>query len=167
MASTKRIIEIVGQIKEKTASSDPFEICKQLGINIKFHNLGSIKAYCFCQSRIKNIVINENADDPTAKILCAHELGHALLHEQILKNVHVHRSTLFDETTPTEYEANLFAAELLIADDMLFEKSGKSYMEIAKELCVPEALVDFKCRIMKHKGYNIDAPSLFGSDFLK
>lgn len=167
MASTKRIIELVELIQKKTDSRDPFEICRQLGINIKFHNLGSIKAYCFCQSRIKSIVINENADEHTAKLLCAHELGHALLHEQILKNVHVHKSTLFDETTPTEHEANLFAAELLISDDMLFEKSGSSYMEISKELCVPEALVDFKCRIMKHKGYDIDAPSIFGSDFLK
>ncbi|MBQ8208930.1 MAG: ImmA/IrrE family metallo-endopeptidase [Clostridia bacterium] len=168
MATTESIIKTVDKLIRQTDSRDPFEICRQLGIRIRYHELGKIKAYFFCQSRIKNIVINSNTDDIARKILCAHELGHAILHGRIASDHGFHEITLFDSTTPTEYEANLFAAELLISDDEIIDlMDGKSFFEIAKTLCVPSALVDFKCQILKKKGYDIAPPSLSDSHFLK
>lgn len=168
MANTERIIKAVAKLSSETGSKDPFEICRQKGILIKYHELGSIKAYYFCLSRIKTIVINENADEIAAKVLCAHELGHAVLHSRIASDHGFHEIALFDSTTPTEYEANFFAAELLISDKDIYEiMDGISFFEIAKRLSLPAELVDFKCRIMKQKGYNIEPPSIFDSGFLK
>lgn len=48
------------------------------------------------------------------QVLCAHELGHALLHEDGVNNFKGSYKTIIDNT---EYEANLFAVALLFDDD--------------------------------------------------
>lgn len=167
MAAINRIVGVVRELVLRADSHDPFKICEELDIRIRYHELGSIKAYYFCQSRIKNIVINSSADENQRKVLCAHELGHAVLHERIVSQHTFHEKSLFDSTTPTEYEANLFAAELLVCDEDILENKNDSFFSIASRLCVPSALVDFKCRIMKSRGYDIHIPEHSDSRFLK
>ncbi len=77
---------------------------------------------------------------------------------------------LFDMTTPAEYEANLFIAELIISDEYLLEllnERDKSFFRIANELYVPAELLDFKFRILKNKGLRIESPYVAQADFLK
>lgn len=77
---------------------------------------------------------------------------------------------LFDMTTPAEYEANLFIAELIISDEDLLEllnERDKSFFRIANELYVPAELLDFKFRILKNKGLRIESPYVAQADFLK
>jgi len=50
--------------------------------------------------------------------------------------------------------------------DLLYY-DNRTFYNIARELYVPEALLDFKLRILKHKGHGIDAPYLANGDFLK
>jgi Zn-dependent peptidase ImmA (M78 family) len=76
----------------------------------------------------------------------------------------------FNSKNTAEYEANIFASELLIPDDSikeLLESEGKSFYSLAMELCVPPELIDIKLRVMQAKGYKIDVPYLAQSDFLK
>jgi Zn-dependent peptidase ImmA (M78 family) len=49
------------------------------------------------------------------KVLCAHELGHALLHEDLVNNFAITSKNI---TTNLEYEANLFAISLLTNDNI-------------------------------------------------
>ena len=77
---------------------------------------------------------------------------------------------LFDKTLPAEYEANIFAAELMIADKEILEllnDEDKSFFDVARELGVPAPLLDFKFRVLKHKGYRIEAPYIANGDFLQ
>jgi Zn-dependent peptidase ImmA (M78 family) len=102
--------------------------------------------------------------------LVAHELGHDRLHKEIAMLKGFHEVELFDMERPAEYEANIFAAELLIKDDELLEllnDNDKSFFDVARELYVPAALLDFKFRVMKNKGYRIEAPYIANGDFLK
>jgi hypothetical protein len=58
----------------------------------------------------------------------------------------------------------------MIEDDELLEllnDSGKSFFGVARELCVPAELLDFKFRVLKNKGYHIEPPILARADFLK
>lgn len=171
MANAEYIAGKVSALIKRYGTRDPFALSQALDIRIRYKDLGdSIKAYYFYQSRIKNIVINHRADIIDRNILCAHELGHAVLHTELAMMKGFQELTLFDSMVPTEYEANLFAAELLIDDADLLEslrECGKSFFSIAKELCVPPELLDFKLRILKKKGYPIVAPILAKSDFLK
>ena len=171
MASIDYIASLVDQLTRKYATRDPFELCADLGIRVRRMDLGTdIKAYYYYQSRIRNIILNGCVSDIVQKILTAHELGHDRLHKEIAMLKGFQEIELFDRATPTEYEANLFAAELLIDDDELLDllnDEDHSFFGVARELYVPADLLDFKFRVLKHKGYRINAPIVANSDFLR
>lgn len=168
---TDIIPEKIEELIRKHETRNPFILCDNLNIRIRYKDLGTaIKAFYFYQSRIKNIVLNNRSSKMVQKILCAHELGHALLHGELAAMRGFHELELFDTTSRTEYEANMFAAELLIDDNELLKllnDSEKSFFGVAKELYVPAELLDFKFRILKSKGYHIEAPYIAQSNFLK
>ena len=171
MSNVDFIHEKVDTITRKFDTRDPFEICKNMDIHIHYKDLGTaLKAYYFYQSRIKNIVINSRSGMIVRRILCAHELGHAILHGKLAAMRGFQELELFDTLIPTVYEANLFAAELIISDeetlDLLNDKD-KSFFSMAKELYVPAELLDFKFRVLKHKCLRIESPYIAQSNFLK
>ena len=171
MSNIDFIHEKVNTITKKCNTRDPFEICKSMDINIHYKDLGNaLKAYYFYQSRIKNIVINSRSGIIVRRILCAHELGHAVLHNKLAAMRGFQELELFDSLVPTEYEANLFAAELIISDEEILEllnDRDKSFFNMAKELYVPAELLDFKFRVLKNKGLKIESYCVAQSDFLK
>lgn len=171
MSTIKHICKNVDKLILKFNTRDPFEICKRMDIHIHYKDLGTtLKAYYFYQSRIKNIVINSLSGEIVRKILCAHELGHATLHGNLSAMYGFQELELFDTIIPTEYEANLFAAELIVSDDDLLEKLNdldKSFFSIARELCVPIELLDFKFRVLKNKGCCLESPCFSPANFLK
>lgn len=61
------------------------------------------------------ISINNKYSEKAKKILCAHELGHALLHEQC---INYFATTSSNVMTNIEFEANLFAVALLADKDI-------------------------------------------------
>jgi len=69
-----------------------------------------------------------------------------------------------------EYEANLFAAELLLDDHKVLDTLNQdvSFSGAAALLRVPVELLDFKFRAMKRRNYMIvDSPLASRSNFLK
>ena len=50
------------------------------------------------------------------RIVAAHELGHVILHRTQLKMAPMSDNRLYNMINETEYQANLFAADLLIED---------------------------------------------------
>ena len=171
MASMDYITSIADGLIHKYQTRDPYEICGALGVRIRLHDLGRhVKAYYICQSRIRNIVLNTRVSDIARRILAAHELGHDRLHQKIAMLRGFQEVELFDMALPAEFEANIFAAELLIDDDELLgmlNDEDKSFFGVARELYIPAELLDFKFRVLKHKGYRIEAPLIAHGDFLK
>ena len=171
MQSIDYISRTVEKLSRKYQTRDPRELCAALGVRIRLKDLGtSIKAYYFYHSRIRNIVLNSRVSEPIRAILVAHELGHDRLHKKIAMLKGFQEVELFDMARPAEYEANIFAAELLIDDKELLEllnDSDKSFFDVARELNVTAPLLDFKFRVLKHKGYSIVAPYIASGDFLK
>ena len=105
----------VKNLKKKYGTSNPFKLCKYLGILVIFADLGEIKGYSIKRMRKKLICINENLDYFSQKFVCAHELGHCLYHQLdevnfFLKNTRIIRRSILEE------EANKFAVELLYDD---------------------------------------------------
>lgn len=171
MSNIDFIRKQVEMLIKRFDTRDPFEICKCMDIHIHYKDLGTaLKAYYFYQSRIKNIVINSRSNIIARRVLCAHEMGHAVLHSKLAAMHGFQEFKLFDSIIPTEYEANMFAAELIISDEeilKLLNDSSKSIFSIAQELYVPVELLDFKFRILKNKGLKIEAPYNAQSNFLK
>ena len=157
----------------KTGETDPFRICEALGILTLFEPMGTYpeacKGFFLAQSRKMAVTINSDLSEELQKIICAHELGHAVLHRKSVKLKAFHDFMLFDTISHYEYEANLFAAELLLRDKDVIEalNEGLSFFQAAQKLNVPDELLDFKLRAMKRKGYKFIAPISARSDFLK
>ncbi|MER2171811.1 MAG: ImmA/IrrE family metallo-endopeptidase [Psychrobacillus psychrodurans] len=91
--------------------------------------------------RNQYIVINSNLEKYTQNIVCAHELGHAVLHPKI--NTPFMRNNTLLSVNKIEREANRFAAELLIPDESLNEY--ETIQNKASLHNVPLELVELKC----------------------
>lgn len=170
MSRISFIHDTVSNIIKKFDTRDPFNICSNMNIHIYYKDLGSsLKAYYFYHSRIKNIIINVNSQGPMTRVLCAHELGHAMLHNNPKAVCLFKETELFDVTGLAEYEANLFAADLLIPDSELMPlmaNPDKTVFNIAQDLCVPVELLEFKLHVLKSNGLYINLPYISNGKFL-
>lgn len=165
---------IVNQVElliKKTGSRDPYAICDFLDYKIHYMDLQQrLKAYYFYQSRINNIIVDENVIEAFRPVLIAHELGHGILHKEIAMMSGFQELEVLEKRSnqPLEYEANLFAAELLIEDDAVLKLLNEyTFFETASILNVPAALLDFKFASLKIKGYGIKPLQYENSLYLK
>ena len=101
-----------------------------------YYPLGSLRGYYMKYKRVQNIIINADAPEETRKAICAHELGHAVLHAdmnmQFLRN-----HTLFCMSR-YEREADAFAWSLLTYD--IEPTECTTVAEARAVYCVPSEL---------------------------
>lgn len=165
------VINQVESVVKKVGSRNPYIICNDLNYKIHYMDLKQrLKAYYFYQSRINNIIIDENVVEIFRPVLIAHELGHGLLHKNIAMMSGFQELEVLEKRSdkPLEYEANLFAAELLLEDEAVLKYLNEyTFFETASMLNVPAALLDFKFGILKAKGYRINGMQIGKVDFLK
>ena len=171
--SYAQIVETAEKLQRMYGESDPFRLCRCMGIRLLFQAMGmeetSIKGFFLECKRIRTITVNSDLPDVIQRIITAHELGHAALHRN--SGIYTfHEASLFDESSVFEKEANLFAAELLLPDEAVLEQlnADETFFSAAAALYVPPELLDFKFRIMKWKGFQLtEAPLSAKSTFLR
>lgn len=130
---------------------------------------GCCKGFFLIHKRIKHITINSDLPEEYQRVILAHEIGHAALHAKKASGAAFHEIKLFDSTDQQEYEANVFASELLLSDDAVIDALNDDmfFFQAAKYLYVPSELLDFKFRILKRRGYKVESPIVSNGDFLK
>lgn len=160
------IIDAASQLVQKYNSNNPFELCLALGIIVHFKDLGEVKGMYTYYKRNRFVVINESLDPVMQRIVCAHELGHDLFHRSLAEKSYMYDTHLNNFSLKPEFEANVFAAELLIDDNSVMSNISiySSAPELACQLEVSEPLVRLKCAIMKNRGVHIAACSDFDFD---
>lgn len=91
------------------------------------------------------------------------------MHARSASGAAFHEIVLFDSTDRQEYEANVFASELLLSDDAVLEALNDDmfFFQAVKYLYVPSELLDFKFRILKRRGYKVESPIVSNGDFMK
>ncbi len=120
--NTAQIVEIAKQQISRCGTNDPFKICKELGIEVMFcSDFGNLKGMYSVIKKNRFIFINEDLDEKMQKIVCAHELGHDSLHRHLAVGKTLREFMLYDMTSTPEYEANIFAAEILLDTDEILE----------------------------------------------
>ncbi|WP_416729244.1 ImmA/IrrE family metallo-endopeptidase [Fictibacillus sp. JL2B1089] len=127
----------VSKLIKKHQTNCPFKIAKNLGIVVLHEELGNFLGYYNKTFRIPFIHINEKADDKLQSFICAHELGHALLHPDA--NTPFLTKHTFFSTESYEKEANLFAVKLLFSEDYLLDTILIS--EAIQEFGVPRNVI--------------------------
>jgi Zn-dependent peptidase ImmA (M78 family) len=140
------IKDIVNGLVETYKTNNPFELCDMLNINIMYNNLGTeIKGFF---QRTPNgfeiIHINSILSYANKKYICAHELGHAILHVDLSISFFIENG-LNNYRNKYESQADIFAAELLIPDN--YSKCDIKNMSIEQLSCyfgVNERLIKYK-----------------------
>ncbi|MBB6446516.1 ImmA/IrrE family metallo-endopeptidase [Bacillus benzoevorans] len=134
------ISDKVKQLAHKYKTNDPFEIADRLNILVHFLPLHSeINGFYKLEKRNKFIIINQNLPHEIKRFVCAHELGHAVLHPRA-NTPFLRKNTLYS-INRLEVEANRFAVELLL-DDKIFEDYETKF-DILRENGIPYEMERF------------------------
>ncbi len=137
-----KMLRFIRYYTKLCGTNDPFVISKTLNIEIFLCPLGKISGYYKYLKRHKCIYINSDLDDNFQKVVMAHELGHAVLHPK--ENcAFMSRHTLL-LTSKIERQANLFAAHLLITDDILQEYQGYTREQLSSGTGLPMELIKLR-----------------------
>lgn len=141
------MIKIVNHLVKIHETRDPIKIAKYEGFYLDFQDYEEIKGYYFKVMKRKFIVINQNLDELGRSIVCAHELGHGLLHN-IQETYFLKEYTYFPEHSRVEREANAFCAELILNNN--FDLS--CYYDDGKPLnkAILQKLVELKRENRRH-----------------
>lgn len=168
--SVNSIYDSVQKRVKKSKSRNPFIIAEDNGIMLVFDkNLNKMKGMYTIIKRNRIIIINDNLSERMQKIVCSHELGHDALHREFAKQGALKEFMLYDMKSRPEYEANMFAADLLMEDEEIMElaKSGYDMQQIAAILYTDINLVGLKMASMNYRGYDLRIGIEPRSDFLR
>jgi Zn-dependent peptidase ImmA (M78 family) len=162
---SNRIKNCAAELTRSCQTHDPYKICAQLGIDVRFKDIGSLSGFYSVIKGQRFIVINEKLSEIDAATVCAHELGHDRLHSELARDSALRDVFLFQMNSKCEYEANLFAAELLIDKEELEEYIGMDYgtEQICRAMKIDENLI---C-IMLKENYGKSLISGYDPKFLK
>ncbi len=161
------------RIKREYRDSDLDRLCRDMGITVIDHNTAmsveDFKGMSMVKCRIPVILLNSKLKEDIRKVVLAHEIGHIKLHRRLTALRGFHDFDLFGMNDQCEYEANVFAAELILDSEEVLNvlNQDMTFFGAAKTLCVPPELLDFKFRVLKHKGYSINPLMIANGDFLK
>ena len=132
----------VKSLTRKYGTRDPLTIAKEMGITIKLQHLNENVPKGMFKKILKRkfIIINMTriTDNDDFNVVMAHELGHAVLHSSDA-SFFLHDHSLYNRGK-FEYQANIFAAELLIPDDSFEGDNINNF---------PQQLFEFKLINMK------------------
>lgn len=135
------IKKIVTYYKRKFKTNDPFEIADRLGILYQIGNIEFEGCYMFLKNH-RYIFLNQNLLEHEMRLVMAHELGHAILHRK--ENCYFIRNKTLLLNSKNEIEANKFAAELLISDDILEENKDFTTEQLSRMLGYHENLIKLR-----------------------
>ncbi|KEK25725.1 ImmA/IrrE family metallo-endopeptidase [Bacillus gaemokensis] len=132
------------KIAEKHGTTNPFEIARRKNIIVLFEDLGNTLGFYNTYKRFKFIHINNQIDEIIQRFVCAHELGHALLHPK--SNTPFLRNQTFFSVDRLEIEANTFAVELLLTDEIVseYKNTNLSIQEVAEIHGIPRGFARLK-----------------------
>lgn len=144
----QEIKSVVSMLLKKFHSCDPFYIAGSLGIEISYLDFNE---YILAFSERKDIhdrgriYINNNLGSYSKKLLCAHELGHLLLHD-------ICESTFFDSDIEPlkEYEANYFTMMLIpqiFISENISDFSVETFNEYVKQRILYASQIENKIKL--------------------
>lgn len=131
----------VKKLAHEYGSFDPFEICKQKDINIRFKNVDRPKGDTIYLFNNPIIMLSSSIRySPERYFVCAHELSHILLHNGLQSYYTQNHTTC----AKTEHEANLMAFNL--CKELYKEEHGtypECFDDLHTELGVSKDMIEF------------------------
>ena len=170
MAQVKDAVSVANKIFRTYENRRPEKIAKEMGILIVPAPFKKQKGAYKVIERQPIIFINDHLPPVIREIVFGHELGHHLLHrEEAIQAGGFQEFNLFDmRESRMEYEANLFAAQLMLSDDEIKELIYRGYdvQQIARAMRSDINLVAIKVSELNRQGCCFKEQE-YRTDFLK
>lgn len=140
----KDIKQLVNYYVRKFNTRNPYKLAACLNVEVQIGELGSqAGCYMFLKNH-KCIFLNEDLEENEMRLVMAHELGHAIMHRK--ENCYFIRNKTLMLTSKLEIEANTFAAELLIPDEIIFENRQTTTEQLSRLLGYEQALIELRLK---------------------
>lgn len=139
------IPELVRKIVRKYGTRDPFVIAKELDVILVSYPLeNEVNGFYQYFQRNHIIYIDEKLSDIEKHFVCAHELGHMKLHKKA--NAIFMDSRTHMNTSRYEVEADRFAVNLLIPDEIIEEHLDFTTAQLSRYLGIKKRLIDLRLK---------------------
>lgn len=159
---SNHIYQMISDLIEIHQTRNPYEILSNLKAVVTEKNeYSALKGFCLIHNHGAHVLINGALDDVTKRIVAAHELGHLVLHKQELLANALFDAALCSTDTKQEFEANLFAADLLLDDEAVLSHCNEMSPDVfsmARILWTLPELLNLKLLSMKKRGYDVVVP---------
>lgn len=171
MIDSLKIYRKAHSLSCRFGTSDPETLAESLGITV-FSSLNTdllLGMYVY-KWKTRMIFLNGNLEDHVRKCVIAHELGHDQLHRFEAKDGTMQECySLFKMANRMEYEANAFAAHLILDTQETLDDihQGATVDEIAQKAGVDINLVLIKATERSKLGYDLRTPQEADGSFLK
>lgn len=128
---------------------DPVALAEAMHVRVRYFPLGGLKGFYLVLNEIPFIAIERDLPEELQRIVCAHELGHHLLHREVSSQTLFDDYDLYRMENRFEQEANLFASLLLLPDQVVRgfcrpENRGISIREAARFHGTTEELLSIR-----------------------
>lgn len=158
------------KLAKRFKTRDPFQILEGLNVVVgETDRYEKLKGYCFMSCQTIYVMISSFLSEEEKRIVAAHELGHVVLHRAQLKLAPMKDEYLYNMKDNTEYQANLFAADLLLEDDEIDKMSKNEdldYFGFCSSLYSSPELMSFKLYSLIQRGQTYHMPMELQSNFL-
>ena len=138
------IKRLVDSLVRKYKTRNPFEIISHLNVIVVFYPLYGIKGFYQYFQRNNIIYIDEALSDQEKLFVCAHELGHMLLHKKSNAIFMDSRTRL--NTTKYEIEADRFAMNLLLSNTDIEEHLDFSTVQFSRLFGYNKKLIELRLK---------------------
>ena len=141
------IKSLAEKLVRKYGTHDPFKIAEALGYIVLYAPLVGVRGFYQYLKRCHIIYLDPELDEDTARFVCAHELGHSLLHRGINRIFMDTRTFLVSSRYETE--ADQFAADLLYDDYDLQDLLTFPLPTAAASMGVSEELATYRLQTVQ------------------
>ena len=149
---------------------DLMSLAHEEGIRVNYReDFENLLGMYTCILDIRFIYLNSRLEGPLETMVFAHEIGHDQLHQNQVQGTLLLENSLFDTASRTEYEANAFAAHLLLDDREVlgYLREGMELSSVSRMLNVNENLLLIKLAELKRLGMDLNLPFEPDSQFFQ
>lgn len=156
------------QIIQKSGTNNVLQIASHLGIKLYYENYDNLLGMYTCKWKQRFIFLNNKLDDYMLQMVLAHEIGHDIFHRDLASDG-LKEFVLFNLKNITEYEANAFAAHILLKNEEVFNfvRDGYDVAQIASTLNSHINLLLIKMQEMNKMGFDFNVPYRPHSNFFR
>lgn len=138
------IKKITDSLVRKYHTRDPFEMIRGMNVILVLAPLVDTRAFYQYFQRNNIIYIDDSLPHHEQAFECAHEMGHMFMHKKMNTIFMDSRTGL--NTDRLENEADIFAMNLLVGDDVLSGYKGYTIDQLSRVLGYERRLIELRLK---------------------